>query len=145
MQRPGRGLLTGLLFVAWSPHFLIEPRTTRSGMALPTVGWALLHQLLIKKMPYRFAYSLNCGGISNDSSLWQDKVKELMYIDSSPPPHSHARTHTYTDFYEVPHAGPSSYPSWVWGFLFLSRQSTDGHTGICAVLTFQSVLLSKVS
>lgn len=48
-----------------------------------------------------------------------------------PPPHSHTRTHmhTYTDFYEVPHADPSS---WVWGFLFLSMQSTDrAHWDLC--------------
>jgi hypothetical protein len=26
-------------------------------MITPTMGWALLHQLLIKKMPHRFGYT----------------------------------------------------------------------------------------
>ena len=38
--------------------FLIEPRTTSPGIAPPPVGWALPRQSLIKKMPYRLAYSL---------------------------------------------------------------------------------------
>ena len=36
--------------------FLIECKTTSLGMASPTKGWFLLHQSLIKKMPYRLAY-----------------------------------------------------------------------------------------
>ena len=36
--------------------FLIQPRSTSLGTALPTVGWALLHQLAIKKMPQRPAH-----------------------------------------------------------------------------------------
>jgi hypothetical protein len=32
---------------------LIEPKTASPGTALPTVGWTLLHQPLIKKMSYR--------------------------------------------------------------------------------------------
>jgi hypothetical protein len=44
-------LLTGLLLVACSACFLIEPRTTSPGMAPPTMGWALPHQTLIMKMP----------------------------------------------------------------------------------------------
>ena len=36
---------------------LIEPRTTKSGVALPTLGWTLPHQSLIKKMPYWFVLS----------------------------------------------------------------------------------------
>jgi hypothetical protein len=49
-------LLTALLLMA---GLLIEPRTTNPGIAPPTVGCDLPHQSLIKKMPYRFAYSLN--------------------------------------------------------------------------------------
>jgi hypothetical protein len=44
-------LLTGLLLIAGSACFLIEPRTTSSGMAPPTMGWALSHPSLIKEMP----------------------------------------------------------------------------------------------
>jgi hypothetical protein len=51
MQRPWRVLLTGLLPMAYSACFLIEPRTTRSGMAPDTMGWVLPHQPLIKKIP----------------------------------------------------------------------------------------------
>jgi hypothetical protein len=50
-------LLNGLFLMACSACFLIEPRTTCPGMAPPTMGWALPHQSLIKKMPYRLAHS----------------------------------------------------------------------------------------
>jgi hypothetical protein len=46
-----------LLPMACSTCFLIEPRTTCPGMSPPTMGWALLHQSLIKKMFYKLAYS----------------------------------------------------------------------------------------
>ena len=52
MQRPWRVLLTGLLLMTCSTCFLIEPRTTCLGVAPPTVGWALHHLSLVKKMPY---------------------------------------------------------------------------------------------
>jgi hypothetical protein len=51
-------LLTGLLPMACSACFLIEPRTTSPGLAPPTMGWALPHQSIIKKIPYRLAYRL---------------------------------------------------------------------------------------
>lgn len=43
-------LLPGLLFMPCSACFLTEPRTTSPGMVSPTVGWALSHKLLIKRM-----------------------------------------------------------------------------------------------
>jgi hypothetical protein len=48
----GRVLLTGLLPLACSACFLIEPRTTSPGLAPPTMGWALPSWSLIKKTPY---------------------------------------------------------------------------------------------
>ena len=48
MQRPGRVLLTGLLPLACSACFLIEPRTTSPGMALPTMGPPTLDHSLRK-------------------------------------------------------------------------------------------------
>ena len=64
-KKPGRSkcrgcggvVLTGLFFMACSACFLIEPRTTRPGVAPPTMAWNLLPQSPIKKMPYRLAYS----------------------------------------------------------------------------------------
>ena len=50
-------LLNGFLPIVCSACFLIEFRTTILGMAPPTIGCGLLHQLLIKKMPYRPAYN----------------------------------------------------------------------------------------
>ena len=51
MQRPWRVLLSGLVIMACSVCFLIEPRTTRPGMAPPTIDWTLSHQSL-KKISY---------------------------------------------------------------------------------------------
>lgn len=44
----GRILLTGLLSMACLACLLIESRTTSPGMIPLTMGWALLHQSLIK-------------------------------------------------------------------------------------------------
>ena len=62
MQRPWRGTAYWL-----APHDLfillsIESRTTSPGMAPPTMDWALPHQSLIKKTPYRTAYTLSLWG-----------------------------------------------------------------------------------
>lgn len=49
--------MRGVALMACSIGFLTEPRTTCPGMAPPTVGWALSNQSLIKKKPYRLAYT----------------------------------------------------------------------------------------
>jgi hypothetical protein len=41
-----------LLSVVYSVCFLTEPRTTRPGMAPPTMEWVLSYQSLVKKTPY---------------------------------------------------------------------------------------------
>jgi hypothetical protein len=49
-------LLTDLLPLACSPSFLIEPRATNPGVALPKMDWDFPYQSLVKKVPYRLAY-----------------------------------------------------------------------------------------
>lgn len=50
----GGGMLTGLFSMACTACFLLEPRTTRNGPTHPlTMAWALPHQSLTKKVPYR--------------------------------------------------------------------------------------------
>ena len=75
----GGVLLTGLLPVACSTCFLIEPRTTRAGMTPPTMGWALPHWSVIEKMPHSWVswkHFLNWGPfLSDDSSLGQDDTQ----------------------------------------------------------------------
>jgi hypothetical protein len=44
-------LLTGLLFMACSACFLIEPRASSPGMETRTEGWVLPYFSLIKKCP----------------------------------------------------------------------------------------------
>jgi hypothetical protein len=73
----GGVLLTGLLPTACSVCFLIERRTTSPGMAPPTMGWALPHPSLIKKMLYRLAcspilgkYFLNWASLLLEDSNW---------------------------------------------------------------------------
>jgi hypothetical protein len=48
----GSVLFTLLIMIACSACFLIVPRTISLGMAPPIMNLALLHQSLIKKMPY---------------------------------------------------------------------------------------------
>lgn len=56
--------LTVLLLMFYSTSFLIiATRTTSPGRTPPIMGWALAHQLLIKKIPYSFAYSQSDGGV----------------------------------------------------------------------------------
>lgn len=60
-DRNGRGdhreaLLTGLFPMACSACSLKPSRTTCQGVVLPPVGWMVPHQLLTKKMPYRFVH-----------------------------------------------------------------------------------------
>ena len=57
LQRQQRELLPGLLLMACSACFLIEPRTTSPGMAPLTMGWALPYQSIMKKIPYSLSYS----------------------------------------------------------------------------------------
>lgn len=57
MWEPREMLLAGFFLVAFSACFLIELRTTNPGVASATMGWALHHQSLIKKMTYMRAYS----------------------------------------------------------------------------------------
>ena len=52
MQRPWRAAAYWLALHGFSACLLREPRTTNPGMAPPTMGWVLLHQSLIKKIPY---------------------------------------------------------------------------------------------
>lgn len=62
-QEPGgRSRCRGCGGEARSPQaclacFLIQSRTSRPGTAPPTMGWALPHQSIIKKRPYRLACS----------------------------------------------------------------------------------------
>ena len=44
--------MEGCCLLACSACFLIEPRTTRPGMAPPTMGRALPHQSLIKEISH---------------------------------------------------------------------------------------------
>ena len=67
-------LLTSLLLMTWSACFLIDPRTTSLGVALPTMGWALPHESF-KNMPYWLTYSLIKAPSSDDSSLCQVGIK----------------------------------------------------------------------
>lgn len=56
--KPGPQRTAGhwLLSLVCPVTFLTQPRSTSLGMAPPTVGWALLCQLAIKKMPQRLVH-----------------------------------------------------------------------------------------
>ena len=63
--------LTGLLPLACSACFLIEPRFTSPGMTPPTMGWALSTWSLVEKMPYSWIswrHFLNWGSFLCDNS-----------------------------------------------------------------------------
>jgi hypothetical protein len=61
-------LLTGIVSVSSSTTFVIQHRYTGIGLVMPTVGWAFLHQLAIKKMPYRHDLKVNL--IEKILQLW---------------------------------------------------------------------------
>jgi hypothetical protein len=70
-------LATGSLSLA-----LTVPRTICPGVAPPTMGWTLPHQLLIKKMPYRLAYSqADVGIFLNEVPLFSTVA--IAYIKST--------------------------------------------------------------
>lgn len=52
-------LLDGLVLIARSVCFLIEPGTTGPRITSPTISWVFLYQSLIKKISYRLALSPN--------------------------------------------------------------------------------------
>lgn len=73
-----------VLLSSWFPmacyNLLIEPRTNKPRIALPTVHGTLGHQVLIKKMPYRFArrpywywHFLNYYSLFQDMSMLTNK------------------------------------------------------------------------
>lgn len=55
-------LLTGLLPLARLAPPLTLLRPAHLGMALPTGGWAILHQLAIKEMLHTYAWGPIYGG-----------------------------------------------------------------------------------
>lgn len=57
-QELGGRTMKGCYLLACPACYLIEPRTTNPRMVPPAMSWALLHQLLIKKMPYKRSHSL---------------------------------------------------------------------------------------
>lgn len=61
--------LEGCCLMACSARLLVEPRTMSPRVSAPTVGWALPHQSLIKKMPYRLAYSPVIRGVFSIEAL----------------------------------------------------------------------------
>jgi hypothetical protein len=58
-------LLVGLASSLTFNYFLMQRRLTCLGIVLPTVGWALLHQLAIKKIPTDMPTGQSDGGISS--------------------------------------------------------------------------------
>jgi hypothetical protein len=71
----GGMLLTGLLPLACSACFLVEPKTTSPGIAPPIMAWALPPWSLIEEMPYSWISWRNFlkGGsfLCDNSSLCQ--------------------------------------------------------------------------
>lgn len=63
MQSGGGALLPGLLPVAHSACFLIQPKTRRPRVAPPTVGRTFPHQSLIKKLPHWLAQARLMNGV----------------------------------------------------------------------------------
>lgn len=77
-QEPGGVRLTGLLLEACSVCFLTAVRTKSPRTVLSTVGWDLLHGLLIKKVPYRlilWRHFLNWHSLLSDSRLYLIDIK----------------------------------------------------------------------
>lgn len=61
----------GLLLMTCSACFLMPPRLTCPGMALPLVCWVLQHQSLTKKRPFWWRHFLHWSPSSQITSLCQ--------------------------------------------------------------------------
>jgi hypothetical protein len=92
-----------LVCFSWLPQFcfLTEHRTTSPGIAPPTMGRALPHQSLIKKMPYRLAYSLaysleltKAFLLSDDFSFYHVDIQLSSIISLSRLPNRHAQKYS---------------------------------------------------
>lgn len=71
-QRSWRNDSDLILVASCSACLLIQPRITSPGIAMPTVGWALSHQPLIKKMAHIHDHRPSCWKqLLNRGSLWQ--------------------------------------------------------------------------
>ena len=68
MQRPWRDAAYLIALCGLLSLFLMEPRITSPGVAPPTMGWALPHQSLHNKMPYRLVYRSGIFLIESPSS-----------------------------------------------------------------------------
>lgn len=79
-------LPTGFLLSSHSARLLKESRSTCLGMALPTVGWFLFHQLEVKKIPQSHSLSSpslpSCG---KTLLLWCTTCRFLQKLDLIPP------------------------------------------------------------
>lgn len=80
MRRPWRGAAYGWLSKACRACFLIEPQTIFPRVSLPTIGWTLPCQSLIKKMLYRPAKQPDL--IEAFSQLRVPPVKRLQFVSS---------------------------------------------------------------
>lgn len=80
--------------VAFSLCFLMYPRSTCSGVALRTLGWAFPQQSVVKKVFYSVVCSQSDGGSS--SVLFQDSSSFCQVDKKYPPPSSgHYRPYTF--------------------------------------------------
>ena len=114
MQRPWRMLLTGLLPLACSVCFLIEPKTTSPGMAPPTMGPPPLITI-IEKMPYSqiaWRHFLKGGSFLYDNS-------SLCQVDTQKLTGSKCETHTHTHTHTNKTKTEKSCRVLIWGFCFL--------------------------
>lgn len=88
VQRPWRGDAYWIALYGYL-GLLVGPRTTSPGMDPPSVNWALLHQWLMNRMPYRLAHNLIWWRhFLNWSSLLPDDYR-LGQVDKKPSQHKY--------------------------------------------------------
>lgn len=69
-------LLSGSLAGSHLADIFIQPKITYLRMALPPVGWAILHKLSIKIIPHRHAHRPICS-----SQFAQSGLASLMMLN----------------------------------------------------------------
>ena len=113
-------LLTGLLPVKCSACHFIHPKVACPG--LPTMGWTLSHQTLVKNMP---PTNLTTGQCDGGVFPVEDPSSQMILACIKLTTHTHTHTHTHTTLVSSPFVKPKTPGCWKYPLVFLQGAALD--------------------